>query len=243
MTGFSEQHDSFDAAVPGAPSRSSTAADSLPAGLKAICIIAVILGVSGMMLAVASGAGLLAGRQVPGAFNFERPELDPELEELGRIQQRMQAELNAILQEFALPNALAATGHLFTAMLLVIGSIMTLRRKSTGPSLLSFACAASILYLVGRVILSIWIQVKSMLVYERFASRFMAEIGERSGGEGAEAMAAMPKIFMIFLVIGLAVSAVIALAKITFYAIAFFYLRKPTVRAMFRAEGGFWERV
>ncbi len=205
-----------------------------PGGLKAICIIAIVLGSLGAMAALLSGVGLVVGQQAQAALNPSQPGTSAEMEEL---QQKMQTEINAIANKYIVANTAAALMHLFTAVLLLSGAIMTLRRTALGASLLTFGSAASILYVVGYGILNILIQLQTVPVIESFMGELVAETGEQAG-QNADALAMMPKFLMIGVFIALAFSVLFALVKITFYLITIFYLRKPQIRALFQTENG-----
>lgn len=187
----------------------------LPGGLKAICIIAIILGAMGIIGSLIAGAGLIIG-----------PALQ-EAQQMQGVQQQMQTEINAVARQYLIPSVTAAILQLFTAFLLIVGSIMVLQRKRAGLGTLTLGCAGSILYLIGHRILYAIVTVKALPIYEEYGPRLMAEAARDQQAPD------MPNFVLIFAIVGLVFAILWALAISIFYLVSILYLRKPKVVALF----------
>jgi hypothetical protein len=185
----------------------------LSGGAKAICIIALILGIMGLAQAVLGGVGLIVGPQAQQWFNPPQPD-----QNLRELQQEMQGEMNAIAARF-LPFSIARIlFHMVVATLLVIGAISML--KSQSPALLVVASALAIVFEIGRAILQTTIQMQIIPVMTRSFER----MGEMSGNMPEQ----MPKMITYFMYGSLVIGAFFVMAKIIFYLISIVVLRKQT---------------
>ena len=111
----------FDPYAPPQTQGYQPSARKMSGGVKAICIIALILGIMGLAQAVLGGVGLMVGPRAQQWFNPPQPD-----QNLREMQQEMQGEMNAIAARF-LPLSIARIlFHLVVATLLVIGAISTL---------------------------------------------------------------------------------------------------------------------
>lgn len=224
--------DSFEPYASPVEVKVPTAVGPLPGGLKAVCIIAIVLACLGGMGSLASGVGLVAGQTLQAAMNPGQPGPGDGMQQ---AQQKMQAEVNEISRRYLIPSAAAVILHLLTALLLLAGAIMTLQRKGSGPGMLTFGCASSILYVVGNGILYAVMQLQMIPIMQSFMGDVMAEAGKKAGGGGAQPPD-MGNFMMIFIFIGVGIAVLWALVCIIFYLIAIFYVRKPNVRALFQPE-------
>jgi energy-converting hydrogenase Eha subunit C len=218
----------------------SVSETTLPTGLKAICIIAMILGAIGLLMALASGAQLALGSQMQTAFAPGPGAGDAQLQEL---QGQMQEQINTIVARYLPWHVVSALLHAISAVLLLVGSIMTLRRSTTGRQILILACAVSIIYVISNGILEAVVQMQTIPVVQSFMGDAMAEAADKAGGGGDAQQAKMaaemiPKFIMAAVFIGMAFSALFILIKIVFYGVSVFYLRKPHIRAFFPADQG-----
>jgi len=227
MPDFSDAFDAsaFDGPAAESP-EDSPRPDALPGGLKAICIIVIVLGALGTIAAMVTGVGLVLGQQAQAAF---APQQDMGAE-MRQIQDQMQEEMNAIAAKYRMPSVGAMLLHLLTALMLLIGGVMTLRRKALGRRILLWGCGLSIVYLVVETILNTLMQLQSLPIYQEYGDDLMAEAARQGGGDAAN----MPNFLMIAIFVGLGFAVLLSVAKIVFYLISIFYLRRSQVEALMR---------
>jgi hypothetical protein len=196
------------------------AAATLPGGLKAICIIAIVLGSFGVLATIASSIGLVFGQQIQDQLNPGLQDLEPDVQD---VQRQMQQDLNAIAGKYRSVQLLDLLLHLVSAVLLVVGSAMVLRRTGRGIPILIGGFAVAIVYLLLNTGLTIVVQLQSLPIIQ--------EMIEQAGdAEGAPAEAGTLALFGV--IVGIIIAVVIALAKLIFYLIGLFYVRRSEVRAL-----------
>jgi hypothetical protein len=206
-----DQQQPFDPYAPPQTQGYEPPAKKMSSGAKAICIIALILGVMGMAKAVLGGVGLVVGSQAQQMFSPPQPD-----KRLKEMQEEMQAEMNAIADRF-LPFSIARViFHLIVATLLVVGGIIML--KSNSPTTLIAASALAIFFEIGRAILDTTVQMQIIPVMSRFI--------ERMGNMGPDVPGGLPKFITYFSYIMMVLGLFFVLAKIIFYVISVFVLRK-----------------
>ena len=102
----------------------------LPTGLKAVCIIAIVLGSLGILFSCIGAGNLVIGQSLQAAFNMPAP-AGVEPDEL-RVQQELQIQLAAVDREY-LPFLIASTVlHMLAGLALLLGGIFALKRSATG---------------------------------------------------------------------------------------------------------------
>jgi hypothetical protein len=188
-------------------------------GAKAVCIIALILGVLGLGQATIGGVGLVVGPRAQQWFNPPQPD-----ENLRDLQREMQGEMNAVAERF-LPFSIARVlFHLVVAVLLVIGGIIML--SSQNPKILLIGSALAIVFEISRAILQTTIQLQMIPIMTRSFERIGEMSGDMPGG--------FPQYMSYFMYGGLIFGLFFVLAKIVFYAISIVVLRKsnPAVETL-----------
>ncbi len=206
-----DQQQPFDPYTPPQTQGYEPTAKKMSSGAKAICIIALILGVMGMAKAVLGGVALVVGSQAQQMFSPPQPD-----KRLKEMQKEMQDEMNAIADRF-LPFSIARViFHLIVATLLVVGGIVML--KSNKPTILIAASGFAIFFEIGRAILDTTVQMQIIPVMSRFM--------ERMGNMGPDVPDWLPKFTIYFSYGAIAFGLFFVLAKIIFYVISVFVLRK-----------------
>jgi len=195
-----------------------------PTGLKAICIIAIVLGALGLATSCGGVVQLAVGESLQSAFNMPAgPGIDPEL---ARAQQEMQAEIVKIGRQNLPLKIVAAVLHILSALGLLVGGIMTLRLSRTGRSILLAGCGAAILYELLQTVLGVMDQLTMMPIVQKFFDQGMPP----GAGE-------MPPAFGQFMaagvVVGIAFTVIFALVKLAFYLFSVIYLQRKHVVAHF----------
>lgn len=191
--------------------------------VKAICIVAIILGGVGVATALLSAVGLVVGQQLQAAFSGPNP---PGMsQELQDAQQQVQQEIQAVQERFWIANLVLAGAHMLVAALLLTGGIQALRRVRPGRKMLVAACLSAIVFELVRGTLQTVMQVQILSVTMNFFEQMMGASMEQAA-EVAEWLAWFSRLAMIA---GLLLAVGWILIKLLFYSVAVWYLRKPAV--------------
>ncbi|MBL8888528.1 MAG: hypothetical protein JNL67_01020 [Planctomycetaceae bacterium] len=176
-------------------------------GLIPIAAIAIFLGVIGIAAVIGGLVDLLFGDQIDyvSGMGMQQPYAE------------MQESLQAIQDAYRIPKAILLPLNLIVSTLLIVGSILVLRRVNS--ALLRTACWMGVVLELFYLILIVMLQLQTIPVMEKAMSGL-------SGGTGSA-------IASIFSFVGLAFTGVWFLAKEAFYIWAAFYLAKPHVKANF----------
>jgi hypothetical protein len=228
---MSDQPSPFDAYQPPAMADEVPPTKDRSSGwLKAICIIAVVLGILGVLNALSSAAGLIFSQQIQSAFS---PGLQPGIpQEMVDAQNQMQAELQAVQERFWAISAVLILVHVMIALALLVGGIQCLRRVPPGRRVLLAACGAAIPFEIVRAIVHAMIQLQSGAVTAKFMPRMM-EAGDGSAPpQVAEFAMTVAKAGMV---VGLVMGLFWVTLKIIFYVISVRHLRKAEVRSQLDA--------
>ena len=192
--------------------------------IKAVCIGVVVLGGLGLASALMGAVGLWAGQQMQSAFSMpNQPGVPKKVQDL---QRDMQREMQAVQNRFWTVNVVLLLGHVTVAAGLLAGGIQSLRRKPFGRKILIAACLAAIVFELIRGTVQAFIQVQVMSVMSRFFQAMM-DVSMSQAADAAEWVAWGAR---VGLVIGVVAMIVWILAKVVFYGVAVWYLRKPAVR-------------
>ena len=203
----------------------------LPVGLAVICIIAIILGVIGLITGAIQVATLTVGKQFQQMMQGTNQRgLSPQQVE---VQKQMQDELNAINDQLLVPSAIKAVVHLAVATLLVVGGIMSLLMKPSGRIVLLGVCALALFYEAGHTVLDTMVQMKVITVMETYFPKLLS-LGPQGPGQ-AQAEDALKVGMKIGMVIGLVFAFTMVFIKVVFYCITLFYLNRPRIKSLFAA--------
>jgi len=229
---MTDQPSPFDAYQPPVVATEVVPTKSWSSGwLKAICIIAIVLGSLGLLNALASTAGLIFGRQIQNAFSTSFQQDEPEA--MRDAEEQMYAELQTIQDRFFAISAILIPVHVIVALALLVGGIQCLRRVPPGRRVLLGGCYAAIPFEITRAVVEALIQFESWAV----TSRCMPEMMEAGGGNAPPQMAEFVMTFAkAGMVVGLVMGLVWVTLKLVFYIAAVRHLRKPEVRAHLDAE-------
>ncbi len=204
----------------------SAHASPVPSTLKAICIIAAVLGGLGLFGALAGAGGLALGQLVnnvgPGA-----PTVSPDAQTPSELntQQRMQARMQETASRY-LPWSILMVGVQFiTALSLLIGGLIALKLKPAGRKLLMLASLVAVAYVLCSSTLYIMMQTENAGV--------LREMFQNMSERGAGPMGAFPKIMTTMLYVGIVFTLGLSLVKLSFYAITVVYMGKPPIKALY----------
>ena len=203
-----------DPAVPSQP-------PSRPVGLTAISIILIVLGLAGMLAAVAGGVGMALNVQ----FQSWTPQppadgSNPMLE----AQAEMQKAMNDINRENQAFYAVGLVAHFIVAVLLIAAGVQLLRMRPSAEVVVLIAGGVAILFELARQVTSILVQLQMMRVFQE-------HLGDITG-DSNPAGDFMSRMLPLLMMVGMVLGAFWTLGKIAFYAGSIVYVRKPTIRAL-----------
>lgn len=216
----------FDAyQPPPLPPDIVAAADAAPrfGRVKAVCIVAIVLGGAGVATALMGAVGLIVGKHLQAAFSGPNPPgMSRELQE---VQRQAQQQIQAVQDRFWIPNFILTGAHMIVATLLLTGGIQGLRRVRPGRQILVAACLAAIAFELIRGSVQAVMQIQVLSVTMGFFEQMM-EASMEQAAELAEWLAWFSRIAMVA---GLLLASGWILIKLVFYSVAVWYLRKPAV--------------
>ncbi|MHB8969286.1 MAG: hypothetical protein ACYC3X_03675 [Pirellulaceae bacterium] len=202
----------------------------LPTGLKAICIIAIILGALGTLGSCGGIASLVVHESLSAEFGQFGLPLPPDKgPEAEQFQEKLQGEIAAIAEKYRPFTIVAVLLHLVAGLLLLVGGFLTLKLIRTGRLLLLLGCLVAILYELVQAVLSVVIQSQSMPMVGTALEGMLQRSGQGQMPQG------VGQLMLVFMYVILGVSLVTVLVKIVFYAISLVYLNKPAIVARFAA--------
>ena len=192
--------------------------------IKAICIIAIVLGCLGLFSVLAGTVGLLFGKQIQSAMS---PPNQPGVnQEMIRVQKEMQRDLQSIQDRFFGINAVLIVLLALVAFALLVGGIQCLRRVPPARKILLAACSAALVYELLRTIRDVIMQAQTIPMTLEHTERMMS-VGGGPPGVADFAMTAA----RVGVVVGILFGAAWVLAKLVFFSISVWYLRKPAICA------------
>ena len=202
--------------VPSLPnSGGGVAAQQKPAGLTAVPVICLILGLLGSLVTLA-GLSMLAFQ----SFNGGPPTI-PTAGAPGMAE--YQTEMVELQQQQFFPNLIVNAAGLIVGVLLVVGAIGVFGLKEWARNLLRNALLFAAIFVVLRGVYTAWIQYRTIGMLKGV----MAPPG---GGETAAFEMGMKVGLIAVIVVGLVWGAALA----GFYLWSRGYLNRPSVVALFR---------
>jgi hypothetical protein len=199
-----------------------------PGGLTAIAVISIVMACMGMFTVLASVVGLAAGEKLMN-LQFSGQKIPPE---------RAQA-VEQVKQEFLAVNqrwksiGLALLGARGLIVLgLLVGGIMVLLLKPPGRTILGATFLLAVIADSAATATGIAMQREIIPIQHRMMAASMASA--KGGAALGESMGQMTESLAF---VGYAMGIMWLLAKIVYYLVGFFYLRKPEVRALFDDQG------
>lgn len=175
---------------------------SVPTGTQVFTVISLVLGIMGLLGVFAGLAGLLFNNLMTGQIIENLPADDP-----SRI---LQEKMLAAQEGFLIPQIILQLMNLFVAGGLTLGAIMTLNRKPTGPGLLMKAFLAAIVFVLIRLALTTFMQIRMKPA--------LSEAFAQSTGPEAEMIKNVTEASFI---VGIVIGAVVAIAMAAYYFMAY----------------------
>lgn len=210
-----------------------------PVWLKAVCIVSIVLGALGLLMAMTGIAGQLFTEEAQKSTlrmieAMQVGGLPPQMREL---QQEMMDQ-SAVVQRRWMPINLAiCIVHLFVATALLAGGIQALRMKASGRKLLLMALWSAILFELGRLPPAGIMQWEMSKIMGPFAQRMMdaaAPPGKAMPpGQKKTIQMIMRSSMVAGVLIGVLTAVGMAIVKLSFYGASVWLLTRPHFRAMY----------
>lgn len=198
----------------------------MPTGLKAICIIALVLGAIGTFLSCLGVAGLAINESFAGGMGFPGGNGGGQAQE---VQKELQQKIAAISRQY-LPFTIAIVClHLLAGILLMTGGTLGLKSVPAGRSTLVFGFLSAIVYEVSQSILNVIIQTKTIPLVRQSMEQMLQQPGQPGMPEG------MGQLMVGFMFVILGVTLLTVLVKLAFYAYSLYYLHRQDIVARFSA--------
>ncbi len=198
-----------------------------PGGLTAICVIAIILGVLGLLSSLWGLASLAIGPSLQKAMQV--PPQGPGRDRAMELQRTMQQKIQAVADRYRWPTAVFALLNVGLAGCMLAGGIMGLKRNAKARTLLTAVFAVAILFVISRGIVEAFAQWEIAAIMSDLLPRMMEQAGPPNAPNVPNAAAMGSAFAKIGIVLGLAYAVVSIVVKLTYYAVGWFYLRRPAV--------------
>ena len=199
-----------------------------PGWMTAICILAIILGALGLMMALFGSVALAFGERfqqmVQGMSTVGQP---PGMKE---VQLEMQKAMQAVQDRWFVAIALQYALHFVLAFALILGAAKSLQMDSFGRRLLAGALFAAIAFELLRLIPTMAIQMGTMDVMQEYMQHIMQASAPPGKAMPQQAQIAMATMMKGSMAVGIAFTLVFVVAKIAFYTAAGIYMNKPHIR-------------
>jgi hypothetical protein len=200
-----------------------------PTGLTTVCVLAILLGGAGFLMACLGLVSNVFESQWQQSFAGMQPgPNNPQFE----IQRDMQARLQAISGRYKWALIPLAVAKMFVEAALLVGALMAWGLKPRGWSWLHGALIAALVFEIIHTIPVLMLQRETQSVMSEMMTKTMAtQRGGNAPPPGVEnfmsaMMSAVGFMSMVFALVWLG-------AKIAFYALGVRYLRKREVVALF----------
>lgn len=200
-----------------------------PGLLTTICVLAIILGVLGLLMAFMNFGGLLASEAIQQMVTPAGPQPGMPAE-LFEAQQDMQRQLNEVTNSFWGFLMVLAVAHFFVAGGLLAGGLRALKMRDAGRTTLLYACVGAIVFEVIRLVVGMVIQIRNIPIMDEYTQR----VSESVGGMGAT----IGSITKVAAVGGMVMGLFMVGLKVFFYFYSVYYLRRPATQALYSGESG-----
>lgn len=203
-----------------------------PGGLTAICVIAIIFGSLGLLIALFALGAMLAGDALQNAFSPRTP-AGMEDDEMLELQEEMQQDLEAIAEQHVIPTSVILMGRFLFAIGLLVGAVKVLKLRPGARTLLMNIFLAAIIFELVRFGVELYVQMQTMPVLERYMDRMMEIAAEDAPPGAADPQQMSQMVMTITKVVSIGGLVLFLLIKVIFYGIGASYLSKQKMKALF----------
>ena len=209
------------------PDSYSPRSSERPGWLTAIIVIAIILGVFGLLIGVVGLGSTIFGQQMQAAMAPRpNPGITPEMQ---KAMDQFQKEIQAITDRYFVPLLLSSLLRVVVASLLVYGGIQALSLKANGRTVLLAAFATGLVFEVFTGVLQSFMNIEMNAAMNAYFEGIVGAMPAQ--GPGSEVMLSIMRMSMVF---GYIFQYFTTFAKIAFYVFGLVYLRRPQIVALFR---------
>jgi hypothetical protein len=203
----------------------ATTATRRPGGLTAICVIAVILGVLGLIFTCFGMVTLMAGPAMQSAMT---PSFPGESQEVRELNEEMNEKTQALWRQYFVPNMAFYLVNLAVAICLVVGGVKGLKVKPEGrPLLIGTFCGALIFELLRTPYL-LYVQMQAVAIQQEYLPKIM-----EASAQGAPVAINADAFVTLMKVVGYAMIVIFMLVKGAFYAVGAGYMTRPGIKSLF----------
>lgn len=222
---MSSETPSMDPYLPPPALPPMTANKPLPAALKAICIIAMVLGLLGTILSCMGVVGLAVNQSFAGGFGF--PAGGGGDAATQAAQKELQDGMTEITRQYLPYSYVVVILHLAAGLLLTIGGLLGLKSSPAGRSTLLAGFFAAIVYEIGQTILNLIIQTKTLPLVQKSMDQMLQRPGQPNLPQGVGQL----MVVVMFVILG--ITLITVLVKVAFYAYSIYYLNRKDIVARF----------
>jgi hypothetical protein len=204
-----------------------------PGLLTALCAVAIVLGVLGLLNAVLGAGGAIAGEKLQALFQpGAGPGTTPEMQQ---VHQDFQDEVNAIQRRHFVPLIGIVFFRFVAALLLLLGGLWALGLQERGRILLIAALGVASAFELSNAILQTMINMETMTAVNSFVDSLVQTMPQ-----GQNAPPGMQNFTQTVvrgsIILGFVVFYGLVLAKLVVYLGGIVYLQKQHIRGLFKTE-------
>jgi hypothetical protein len=197
-----------------------------PGGLTAIAIVAVVIGVLGLLSGLMKAVNLAFGAQMQAAFaGFGAPN-----EEARIAQEEFQSAIMDETARFFIPSTILAVAQLALSVALIYAGIKALQLDPLGRKVLVIAFSLLVVYEVAHLVTFVLLQMGMMPIMQLYMTRIMRASAGPNGGNAEQFGTVFAKFSIIA---GIAMQCGWTLVKLLFYSFSIRYLRKSQIVQLF----------
>ncbi|MFN0052810.1 MAG: hypothetical protein ACKV0T_11505 [Planctomycetales bacterium] len=201
------------------------AARTRPGGLTAVCILALLLGIVGLLTGCAGLASQAFGAQLQEAMSGMQPGGN---EAMRQAQQEMNTKILAVAKKYAWMTVPLLVVKMVAELLMIAGAAGALGLKPFGRKWLMWGLTAALVIESISLIPALLLQNETQAVTQEYMNKIMSGAG---GGQGAAEFGS--SITQVATIIGLVLAIGWLLVKALYYVLSLRYLRKREIAALF----------
>jgi len=212
-----------------------------PAGLTAVCVISLILGLVGGLALVVRGAAYVAQpflMKVAADFQQSVTRQSPQMQEMQKHQEAMNQEIAAIQRRWLVPSIAGNLIAAVAAVGLVVGAVRGLHMKPRAHILLIAGMAAGILHGLMASSIGYATARETQPIMQRHMTLATQNVG---AGLPPAARAMQTSMTNSMMQVGTALGFVFifgwTFVKCAVYAVCIWYLQTPRIRKLFEGDG------
>lgn len=197
--------------------------------VKVVSIISIVLGVLGLVGVLSGAVSFFIGPQTP-----MRPVAGMTPQQVEVSQAMGQAFLD-LHNTWRIYTGIDLVLSLVLAAALIAGGIMGLKFHASGRDILATTFGVAMPLKIVQAVTAAWIGISTMQIINEFMLKMMRPTNAPAGPIATKVEGIASGVMQASAIVGIAVGVGWALLQLGFYIVGLVYLRKPEVRAVFRA--------